>query len=187
MTMDTKSQMSSSEPWLNPPPAPDLDEVRYRVPPPSFSPAWLRAWWPALLWSALIFFASTDTFSSSHTVLVIKPVLRWFIPFISDDRIDAIHFFIRKSAHFSEYFVFYLLLYRAIRGGRKGWRWSWGVAAWFIAAAYSVLDEFHQSFVASRTASPWDSLLDSTGALVALFVLFLFYLRFFRSPAPHST
>jgi VanZ family protein len=111
-------------------------------------------------------------------------LLRWLIPFISDDRIEAIHFFIRKSAHFSEYFVFYLLLYRAIRGGRNGWHWSWAFAAWFIAAAYSVLDEVHQSFVASRTASPWDSLLDSTGALVALVVLFLFYLRFFRSPRP---
>ena len=54
-------------------------------------------------------------------------------------------------------------------------------AAWFNAAAYSALDEIHQSFVASRTASALDSLLDSTGALVALVVLFLFYRLFLRS------
>ncbi|HKE09875.1 MAG TPA: VanZ family protein, partial [Candidatus Acidoferrum sp.] len=61
----------------------------------------------------------------------------------------------------------------------NGWHWSWAFGAWFIAAVYSCLDEIHQSFVASRTASAWDSLLDSTGALMALFVLFAFY-RLFR-------
>jgi VanZ family protein len=183
MIMDTESRMSSSKPWRNPRPAHGLDEVRYPVSQKSLIPAWLHVWWPALLWSALIFFASTDTFSSSHTALVFKPLLRWLIPSISDNAIDVIHFFIRKSAHFSEYFVFYLLLYRAIRGDRNGWHWSWAFAAWFIAVAYSVLDEVHQSFVASRTASPWDSLLDSTGALAALFVLFLFYFQF-RRPRP---
>ena len=173
--------MTSSESVRNPRPTPDLDEAGSRVAPTSSIHAWLRVWWPALLWSGVIFFASTDTFSSSHTALVFDPLLRWLFPFLSDDRIDAIHFFIRKSAHFSEYFVFFVLLYRAIGRGRTGWRWSWALAAWSIAAAYSVLDEFHQSFVASRTASPWDSLLDSTGAFFALIALFFFYLLSRRS------
>jgi len=33
----------------------------------------------------------------------------------------------------------------------------------------------HQAFVASRTASPWDSLLDSVGAFAASLVLFVWY------------
>jgi len=53
----------------------------------------------------------------------------------------------------------------------------WGISALFIAAGYSVLDEFHQSFVASRTASAYDSLLDSTGAFFALGVLWLWFRR----------
>lgn len=170
--------MSSNQPWRTPQPTSALDEVGNRTPIFSFVPPWLRAWWPALLWSGLIFFASTDTFSSAHTGSVIEPFLRWLIPTLSDDRIDDIHFFIRKCAHFTEYFIFFLLLYRGIRGGRRGWHWSWAGAAWFVAAAYSALDEIHQSFVASRTASPYDSMLDSTGALFALFALFLLY-RFF--------
>jgi VanZ family protein len=145
-------------------------------------PGWLHAWWPALLWSGVIFFASTDTFSSKHTATVFGAILHWFAPSLSETTFDTIHFFIRKSAHFTEYFIFYLLLYRGIRGARIGWHWSWVFAAWFIAAAYAALDEIHQSFVASRTASAWDSLLDSAGAFVALLVLFLVH-RLRRRPA----
>jgi VanZ family protein len=173
--------MPTSEPWRNPRPAPNLDEVRYRVPRNSLLPPWLRAWLPAMLWSVLIFFFSTDIFSAYHTGSIIEPILRWFLPSLSSDAIDHLHFLIRKSAHFTEYFIFFILLYRGIRAGRTGWRWTWASSAWFIAAVYSCLDEIHQSFVASRTASPWDSLLDSTGALVALLVLFAFY-RLFRRP-----
>jgi len=175
--------MSTSDSLRNPRPAPGLDEAGYSVLRKPLLPAWLVAWLPAVLWAAVIFVASTDTFSSYHTGMVIEPALRWLFPFLSDGGVDEIHFFIRKSAHFTEYFIFSLLVYRGVRSGRQGWRWTWAFAAWFIAAAYSCLDEIHQSFVASRTASPWDSLLDSIGALVAFFVLFVFY-RFFRRASP---
>ncbi|MGB7846892.1 MAG: VanZ family protein [Candidatus Acidiferrum sp.] len=159
----------------DPRPAPDPDDVRQHTPPSSTIPSWLRAWWAALLWSAIIFLASTDSFSKEHTSLIVEPILRWLFPSITHHRVEVIHFFIRKSAHFTEYFIFFLLLYRGIRRNRRGWHWSWAFAAWFVAAAYSALDEIHQSFVASRTASPWDSLLDSAGAIFALLVLFFLY------------
>jgi len=169
--------MSSTEPWRNPRPAPNLDEVRYRMAPHSMIPGWFRAWWPALLWAAVIFSASTDTFSAANTASFFEPIFRYFVPSLTEDHFEVIHLFIRKSAHFTEYFIFFLLLYRGIRGARRGWHWSWAFAAWFISAAYSALDEVHQSFVASRTASPWDSMLDSAGAVVALLVVYLFYRR----------
>ena len=125
---------------------------------------------------------STDSFSAEHTGSVLEPILRWLIPSITQDQFDAIHFLIRKSAHFSEYFVFCLLLYRGVRGGRKGWRWTWGLAALFCGAGYSVLDEIHQAFVASRTASAYDSLLDSAGAFFAVAALWLWFR--WRSTAP---
>lgn len=175
--------MPSSEPWRNPRPAPPLEELRAHVPAKSMIPAWIRAWWPALLWGCIIFFASTDTFSAEHTGSVLSTILHWLIPNLSEDRFDYIHHLIRKTAHFTEYFVFYVLLFRGIRGERHGWRFSWAAVALCIAAGYSALDEIHQSFVASRTASVWDSLLDSTGAFVALFIVFL-YFRFFRSVRP---
>lgn len=170
--------MPELPPWRNPRPAPQLPEIRAHLRPPR-APAWLRAWWPALLWAGVIFSMSTDTFSAEHTAWVFEPILRWMIPSLTADQFETVHHVIRKCAHFTEYFVFCLLLYRGVRGDRKGWRWTWGLAALFCAAGYSVLDEIHQAFLASRTASPYDSLLDSIGALAAFSVLWV-WLRWGR-------
>jgi VanZ family protein len=140
--------------------------------------SFLLSWWPAILWAAVIFSLSTDTFSAEHTRSILQSLLAW--AHLSEAQFDALHYFIRKCAHFTEYFVLCLLIYRGIRGSRKGWRWLWGLSAWFAAAAYSALDEIHQAFVASRTASAYDSLLDSVGAFIALIVLYLY----FRPPLP---
>jgi VanZ family protein len=134
-------------------------------------PAWLRVWWPALLWAAFIFTMSMDAFSAKHTASFFEPLLRWFKPDLTAHQFLVIHHYIRKMAHFTEYFIFCMLLYRAVRGSRIGWRWSWGLTALFIAFSYSALDEIHQAFVASRQASPYDSLIDSAGAFLAFAIL----------------
>ena len=173
--------MADPQPWRNPRPAQNLAEIRAKTPPPR-APAWLAAWWPALAWAIVIFTMSTDAFSAQHTASVFEPILNWLIPGLTAAQFAAIHFLIRKCAHFSEYFVFFLLLYRAVRGRRRGWRWTWGITALLYAAGYAILDEVHQAFVASRTASPFDSLLDTTGAFAALIVLWLWFLL--RRSAP---
>jgi VanZ family protein len=127
----------------------------------------LKYWLPAVAWAIVISWASTDAFSSAHTSVIFVPLLHWLFPHASPESIDRMHFFIRKSAHFSEYFLFSLLLFRGVRGENREWKLRWAIWALAIAAGYSALDEFHQSFVASRTASPWDSLLDTTGATAA--------------------
>ncbi len=159
--------MAESQPWRNPRPARQLPEIQARLRSPRV-PAWLRAWWPVVAWACFIFTMSTDTFSSEHTRWVFEPVLRWLDPSLTANQFELIHHFIRKCAHFTEYFIFCLLLYRGVRGDRKGWRC-------FCAAGYSVLDEIHQAFVASRTASAYDSLLDSIGAFAALVVLWTWF------------
>ena len=136
---------------------------------------WLKPWLPAIVWAGVISWASTDAFSSSHTSLFILPILHWLFPHASAETLDRLHFFIRKTAHFAEYFVFSLFLLRALRGEHRGWQLRWAIAALAIAAGYSALDEFHQSFVPSRTASPWDSLIDTSGAATAQVVLWLWF------------
>jgi len=166
--------VAESEQWVNPRAARHLLEIQARLRPPRV-PVWVRAWWPVVAWACFIFTMSTDTFSSEHTGSVLRPILHWLVPSLTANQFEFIHHFIRKCAHFTEYFIFCLLLFRSVRGDRKGWRWTWGIAAFFCAAGYSVLDEIHQAFVASRTASAYDSLLDSTGAFFAFAALWLWF------------
>jgi VanZ family protein len=175
--------LSDPQPWRNPRPAPHLPELQPRL-QKLLIPAWIRAWWPAIAWACVIFTLSTDSFSSDHTATVLSVVVKWLYPHLTEAQFNLIHHIIRKSAHFTEYFVFCLLLYRGVRGDRQGWRWNWGISALAIAAGYSIMDEIHQAFIASRTASPYDSLLDSIGAFFAFAVLyFWFRLRRPKSPA----
>jgi VanZ family protein len=173
----------SEMPWRNPRPARTLPEMEGRVAPPANLERF-KAWLPALCWAAFIFSMSTDTFSAAHTGRILRPLLLWMFPHLSNHTFNVIHHFVRKSAHFTEYFIFGLFLYRGVRGlsgANSGWRWSWALTAWAIAVAYACLDEIHQSFVASRTASPYDSLLDSIGAAFAIATLFLYFRYRYRT------
>ena len=129
--------------------------------------AGMKNWLPAVAWAGVISSLSTDIFSSEHTSRFIIPVLRWLFPHWSNDTLELMHGIIRKSAHVTEYFIFSMILAHAMRG--KNGRWTLRLAIWAVAisAGYSALDEFHQSFVPSRTASPWDASLDVAGATAA--------------------
>jgi VanZ family protein len=175
------------EPWRNPRPAPQLPEIQARL-QQTRPYSWLHGWWPAIVWACVMFVMSTDTFSSEHTASIFAPILRWLIPSLTALQFEVIHSCIRKSAHFTEYFLFCMLIYRGARGSRAGWRWTWGLAAFSLAAGYSALDEIHQAFVASRHASPYDSMIDSAGALFAIAVLRLWFrLRRSAASAPSQT
>jgi VanZ family protein len=128
---------------------------------------WLARWWPVLVWAVIISYFSTDTFTSDKTESIFIPILHWLLPKASYPTLLTIHYYIRKSAHFVEYFVFSLLVLRAIRGGRHKTRLAWALAAIGIVAGYAALDEFHQSFVPGRTAAVSDVLLDTTGGTAA--------------------
>jgi VanZ family protein len=162
------------QPWRNPRPAPQMTEVQPRL-GRLLLPSWLRAWWPALAWAVFIFVMSTDMFSAEHTGSILHWIFYHLDPTMPAHLFNVIHHLIRKSAHFTEYFIFCLFLYRGVRGDHRGWRWSWGLTALLIAALYASLDEIHQAFVASRTASPYDSLLDSIGAFFAFLVLYIYF------------
>ncbi|MBZ5699214.1 MAG: VanZ family protein [Acidobacteriia bacterium] len=151
---------------------------------------WLKLWLPAIGWAGVISWASTDAFSATHTSGFILPILHWLFPHASAETLDWLHLCIRKAGHFAEYFVFSLFLLRALRGEHRGWQLRWAIAALAIAAGYSVLDEFHQSFVLSRAASPWDSLIDTSGAAtaqVALWLWFWFHARRLPDAPDHAT
>src|SRR4051812_2792062 len=110
-------------------------------------------WGPAILWAMLIWHFSSTAYSSIQTADALLPLLHKLLPFASPATIEIIHHLIRKSGHVIEYFIFSLLLLRAVGIMRDGWKFKAAMMALAIAAAYSGIDEFHQSFVPNRGPS----------------------------------
>ncbi len=154
-----------------------MSEEILRQPPQSESGR-LRRYLPLLAWMAVIFFASTGEFSAANTNALIQPLLRWFFPHLTDEGIANIHFLLRKCGHFSEYAVLGWLAFKAFAGSSHArLRQHSYLAALSLICLYAILDEYHQSFVASRTASIYDSLLDMAGGITALVVVALWQRR----------
>ncbi|MDA8084179.1 MAG: VanZ family protein [Nitrospiraceae bacterium] len=132
----------------------------------------LRVWWPVFLWMAVIFIFSSDLFSASHTSSVIEPVVYALFPGIHQETVETVHEGTRKAGHVIEYLLLGLLLFRALRADSDlKWRYRWAVWTLLLVTGYAASDEFHQSFVASRTSSAFDVLIDAAGGLLAVIVM----------------
>jgi VanZ family protein len=127
---------------------------------------------PLVVWAALIFIGSSDLLSGSHTSMFLVRPLHWLFPAAHMQTLQAIHFVIRKAGHFATYAVLALLAARAFKTSSHVWlRTQWFWAALLFVIVYSLSDEFHQSFVPTRGASIFDSLIDTLGGLTALALL----------------
>jgi VanZ family protein len=131
-----------------------------------------KNWLPMLNWLAEIFVGSTSVMSAEHTSRYIVPFLLWLKPGMSPAAIWKILVVARKCAHVTEYAVLALLLWRAFRNVqvlRTKTLMVFG-AVLLGCALFAASDEFHQTFVKSRTPSVRDVLLDVTGALLGLLI-----------------
>jgi len=134
---------------------------------------------PAILWMTIIFLGSTDMLSAEHTSRFLVPFLRWIDPQISLAALNAIQVGVRKVGHLTEYAILAMLLWRALRSGT---RWQMKMSILFLVAAlacaiFAASDEFHQSFVPSRTSSPVDVMIDICGAFLGLTICLMFATR----------
>ena len=132
----------------------------------------LLRWIPLLAWMAFISFASSDNFSATNTSRIIGPLVLWLFPHTSAETLEVIHLVIRKIAHFSEYGVLAVLAARAFLGSPHSFlsQW-WFLVSWILVASYALIDEYHQSFVPSRSPSIYDSLIDVIGGSAVLLFL----------------
>jgi len=129
-------------------------------------------WVPAVAWMGMVLLASTDPFSAKHTGEVLRAMLAWTLGQIDPLTFNQIHFLVRKSAHFTEYAILSALWFRAIRVHLNNlWQIRWAFLGLVVSLLVAVLDEWHQSFVPSRTSSAHDVLLDFCGALFAQLVI----------------
>ena len=123
----------------------------------------LKQYLPLAAWLAFISFASSDSFNAANTSRIIGPLVLWLFPNTSPETLATIHFIIRKLAHFTEYAILGVLAARAFRTSPR-----WFLISAVLIIVYALLDEYHQSFVPSRTASVFDSFIDMAGGISAL-------------------
>src|SRR5207249_4254209 len=84
--------------------------------------------------------------------------------------LHTVHRLLRKGAHLTEYAILAALWYRAFTRERNLSARAASWTAFAISLAWAALDEWHQSFLPSRTSSAMDVALDGAGAALALVV-----------------
>ena len=132
----------------------------------------LQYWLLLLIWLGVIFIGSTDLLSAEQTSRFIVPILLWLKPGMAPETTWIILVIMRKCAHVCEYAILALLLWRALRDGSaiRGKMSILFGAVLLGCAVFAASDEFHQSFIKSRTPAVRDVLLDIAGALLGLFI-----------------
>src|SRR2546428_8947555 len=99
---------------------------------------WLRQWGPAMAWAVVIFALSTQALSAQATGRIIIPLLHCLFPQPPLETLRWLHFALRKSGHFVEYFFLSFLGLRAIPADRKAWELRWAFPTVAIAPCYAV-------------------------------------------------
>lgn len=123
-----------------------------------------------MAWVLVISGFSTGWFSGERTGYVFLPLLRFLLPWASLADLVALHGVVRKLAHFVEYLVLGILVYRALDES-PGFGPRIALRALALCAALALVDEGHQYFVANRTAAWQDCLIDASGAAAGLGLL----------------
>jgi VanZ family protein len=141
---------------------------------------WISAWLPVIVGICVIMVESTEMFGADHTSAPLRWLYEGIFGPVSDERWALLHHFIRKAGHFFWYGFIGLAWLRA-------W-WMTLPRSRFLLDAFLALlgtalvascDEFHQTFLPNRTGTPWDVLLDCTGAITLQLVVYV-YMRSFR-------
>jgi VanZ family protein len=114
---------------------------------------------PAIIWMILIFIFSSR-------------------PDLPSNQIFIVDFLMKKTAHFFEYIILFLLWYRAL--GKKS-----PLDAFLISIAYAFTDEIHQLFVPGRSGLLRDVAIDATGMIITALLIVKFDLwKKLTSPLP---
>jgi VanZ family protein len=134
----------------------------------------LKVWLPSAVWLGIIVVESTAG-SSEHTGRILYPIFH-FLFNMDPTKFALVHTVLRKTGHFVGYFILSVLLFRSWRATfprlSTTWCLQWATVAFFSTSLVAMLDEWHQSFLPSRTGAFRDVALDSAAAFVAQIVIF---------------
>ena len=147
----------------------------------------LKAWIAAILWLIIIAIESTAMLSSHNTSRILYPLLHYIFA-LDWDRFEIWHFYIRKTGHVIGYGTLSILLFRAWRAtlpalNHVRWTWRWANIAILGTAFVASLDEWHQTFIPSRTGTVRDVILDTCAGIAAQVLVLLWIRSFAKSTA----
>jgi len=140
----------------------------------------VRAWWPVAVWIGLISIESSDAFSSQNTGNMLYALLTRLFGQINLYNFLVFHFYLRKTGHVVGYGMLALLLLRGWRmtiGPVRTWLIKMLLLSWIGTAFVASMDEWHQSFIPSRTGTVRDVILDSIAGLAFLLAAYLWLRR----------
>jgi VanZ family protein len=141
---------------------------------------WVSAWLPVIIGICIIATESTAAFGSDYTSGPLRALFEAIFGQVRPENWEIIHHLIRKSGHFIGYGLLGLAWLRA-------WWMTLPTMGFAKCAPLAMLgtaltasaDEFHQSFLPNRTGTPWDVLLDCSGAFLLMMIVYL-SARYFR-------
>ena len=146
---------------------------------------------PALLMMYIIFSFSAQTGESSGNLSyqISYDIVEIKSDILSENKssdqlayeADGIHYYVRKAAHMTEYFLLAIAisfpLY--VYGVRGIWLM---ILAGIVCVGFAGLDEYHQSFVDSRTPAVKDVGIDSIGAFIGILLVQAFCWSVLNNP-----
>ena len=133
-------------------------------------PAFVAYYLPVVLWGVMIItFAFT---TGNWTLDMLRAIFELLDYDISRKLLLEINTAVREFAHFGEYFVFTLLLWRAVQR-ETSHRWSAQAALVTLGLVVAVAsaDESLQLLRELRTGSVADVLVDTTGGMIGLVLI----------------
>lgn len=129
-------------------------------------------WWLlALVWCIFIFMKSNvpAVQSAEESSMITLHINRLIGSIFKVGRDPVSDNFVRKTAHFCEYFILGFILFKAFFNRARLWKTFWlSVTA---SVLYAVSDEIHQYFIPGRAMRVGDVLIDSGGVLLAALIL----------------
>jgi VanZ family protein len=142
-------------------------------------------WLPAVIAAMVIATESTNTFSAAHTSSWLRPIFESLVGKLTDSTWDRTNHLLRKTGHFCGYGTVCLTFLRAwllelgrlVHLGRRVWRQRSCVLAVLSTAVIACLDEWHQTYIPSRTGTVRDALLDTCGATISCVLVWVFVWR----------
>jgi VanZ family protein len=128
---------------------------------------------------------STDVGSSNNTGQLLLRMWTAIAGTPDPHTFEFVHHALRKTGHFTGYAILSFLIFRALRatwrakhvlisvGREYFWQLRWAALAVGGTLLAASVDEFHQYFNPDRTGRWQDVVIDTSGALVLQFILYV--------------